>query len=462
VTIDVAIHCHDEGEFVHHLASPSDLRAMISLLPPQVVDGLAEIVLCLGRDAQGEPTAYDSIDPYTGRVGDEVMPGVHAGKVRGIYRADGAVIELHAYVHAPDLADRRVKDLVLRLDALTTFVHAVAQHHDRTAASPSARWRADELAPGEGYAKRMAEVWARDVVVPYLERAYPDEVDHLGVWTAEHGGLCLPLPELVAEPSEPCDDGSYCWGHMFGVRAAFETLLDDVAAGLESIATRIEVARQLHYAEDYARARAILADVVAAHPGHVEALTLEADIDVHEEEFARAEAVARGVLARDPTAGDAWTVLFDALHGQARWAALVEAMAAGRPHVRPTWLALQQRARAFFELGDDDALAADLAGLALGHVRAQQAAMGLRATWLLRHERLDEALAIARAAFAERYRPPIEAIAARFEAAHRLGRPDDAGRLTAHDLARLRGHGHGAWADRLLAAHGAHLADVDA
>jgi hypothetical protein len=45
-------------------------------------------------------------------------------------------------------------------------------------------------------------------------------------------------------------------------------------------------------------------------------------------------------------------------------------------------------------------------------------------------------------------------VAVRYEAAHRLGRPQDAGTVSARAAKLLRHFGHGAWLDRLTADYG--------
>ncbi len=75
---------------------------------------------------------------------------------------------------------------------------------------------------------------------------------------------------------------------------------------------------------------------------------------------------------------------------------------------------------------------------------------------LLRQGRYKEALAAALAFMKNKRRVnQIEVLAVRFEAAHRLGKPRKAGRLTPKDIAFLRKRGYGAWMDRLIAEFGA-------
>ncbi len=74
----IPIHVRDDGAHVHHLATPEDLVAVMRRLPPGVVDGVAAIVLSLGRAAQAPDDDDEDVgderapDPFsTGRLGHE-------------------------------------------------------------------------------------------------------------------------------------------------------------------------------------------------------------------------------------------------------------------------------------------------------------------------------------------------------------------------------------------------------
>jgi hypothetical protein len=82
-------------------------------------------------------------------------------------------------------------ELLLRLWGLSTFVHEVAHHDDAMRRVARGRWRMAVKKKVEDYADTLQAEWARDVVVPYLERAYPAEVALLNAWMARHGGLAL-------------------------------------------------------------------------------------------------------------------------------------------------------------------------------------------------------------------------------------------------------------------------------
>jgi len=444
-------------EHVHHGAAPEELVEVLRRLPPGVINGVTAIRLGLGLEHQarardghnGDP------DPLTGRRPSlEMLPGVHSGQVLGIYLIDRAEIYLCAYVYEAQLPERRIKELYIKLRTLATLVHEFAHHHDHTARVARGRWRADETSQLEMYAERMEYTWMREVVIPYLEETHAAEVAFLREWLVRHGGADVPLAVLAEDPRLTRKDGMV--GIAFSFRGALETLLEDVEAGRDPIDTRIRFARTIHYADEYAIPRAILAGVLAEQPLHAEAHTLLADIDVHEDRYADAEARCREVLARDPGYVGAWDVLTDALHYQHRWIDVVDAATRGIACEEATAYDTARfagfRARAHLELGNHEALEDDLRGLGLGNRLEQSRAWMLRAMQMLRRGDLEQALAIATERLASDFGPKrVELVAVRFEAAHRLGRPEAAGTLTERDLERLRNLGHGPWVDRLVA-----------
>src|SRR5207302_1223034 len=80
---------------------------------------------------------------------------------------------LYAFVVDPALADRPLWELLLRLWALSTFVHEVAHHDDEMRRTARGRWHLEPCEKAEDYAIALQAEWTRDVVVPYLERTYP-------------------------------------------------------------------------------------------------------------------------------------------------------------------------------------------------------------------------------------------------------------------------------------------------
>jgi hypothetical protein len=425
----IPIVVEDESEHVHHPLSAADVVAVLRRLPPGVADGLSSITLSLGRGEQDLSTNDDPLDPdpFTDRPSIEILSGVFTGRVLGCYYASPARIVLCAYVHAPDLPLRSIKATYLKLRAAATLVHEVAHHHDFSERVRRGRWLADDSAQTENYAERREHEWIQSVVLPYLEEDHAEAVAHLRAWLREHGGADLPLDFLVDDPRVTNKNGTVAF--RWGVLGAFETLLEDVASGGDPLQVRVGFAESIHFDGEYEIPRTILAGVLAQQPGHVEALTLLGDIDVHEEKFGDAEAHARAALAGDPRHCDAWEVLVDALYGQRRWADVVEAATSGiacaeaRHRIGAGWM-LRSRARAYLELDEHAAAERDMCGLALGRPIDQRVALALRAMQLFRQDRLVEALALANAWLEAKtrfgfLRREVEHVHA--EATHRLG-----------------------------------------
>jgi tetratricopeptide (TPR) repeat protein len=456
----VPIRVVEEGPWVHYPASPDDLRAVMRRLPAGVLTGLSGVRLCLGSKHQEkglspEERARAGRDPLVGRVGYENLPGVFGGRYLGTYFRP-ARIDLYAYVYDPAFPGLATWELYLRLRMLSTFVHEVAHHDDATRRVARGRWRMDDTDKNEGYAGATQARWVQQCVVPYLEEAYPEAVREFGAWLSHHGGTEIPLALLAggwrwdAEgKAVPLYFGSAC--------EAFGELAEGVHKGEPLTANRLEFARYLHYGENYAEALRILGRVLGEEPANPEALTLQADVLEHQGEHQLAEALARQVVTADENYTDAWMVLADVYEGRQEWGRLLEAAGRGVRGTDPSdwnWRALLvHRGRANLELANFADLAADVEALeawAEGRSHSRDAA-ALRALLLLRTGRCEEALQVALLNLGQKCLPRHRAIltAARFEAAHRLGRPDEAGTLPTDVIDTLRHLHYGGWVDRL-------------
>ena len=110
------------------------------------------------------------------------------------------------------------------------------------------------------------------------------------------------------------------------------------------------------------------------------------------------------------------------------------------------------------ELGDFVGAEADMQALAQSPYKNIPRWLAvLSALMLLRQGRYAEALeaALAHRRNGKWHFGEKEMLAARFEAAHRLGKPGKAGRLTDKDILFLRKRGYGVWMDKLIADYGA-------
>jgi tetratricopeptide (TPR) repeat protein len=324
----IPIHVIGRGPYIHHPANETDLRNVMRALPKGVLDGLSEIELRLeasSRKPKGEA------DPFTGRLGFEMLPGMYSSHVYGVYNHDGK-IALSAYVYDPAIPNCDALELYLRLRALSTFVHEVAHRFDQTSRIARGRWRMDDREKNEVYAEDFEHQWTQTIVVPYLERAYPHQVEALQAWVQFHGGVRVELIDLLEHGRAASKAEHKALSSFFSGRRAFEGLVENVAGRLSRNETRIDYARSLHYAELYDLALEALDGVLLESPNEpdafvlealvLEALVLKADIKVHQREFGAARRLADAALREDSIHLDALIVLCDALEGLRDWSKL--------------------------------------------------------------------------------------------------------------------------------------------
>jgi hypothetical protein len=240
------IFVHNAGAFVHFPAGPEDLRAVMARLPRGVLDGTGAITLSLGTDAQrdenGQFPDYLDRDPFTGRTGYETLPGVFTGRVLGQHFPDSAQIFVYACVYDPAaLPVGGGWELYLRLRMLSTFVHEVAHRFDASARVARGRWRRDREEAREIYAEHRQQEWTQQIVVPYLEETYPDEVAAFLAWVTHHGGTPLSLGFLAGNARSTAKGGRVdVYNGFFSINGALEQLARDVAdAEIDPITTRL-------------------------------------------------------------------------------------------------------------------------------------------------------------------------------------------------------------------------------
>lgn len=439
----------DQHACIHYPASVEDLRAVLRRLPPGTLDGVRRILLCLGAQEQDqagelEETPFDR-DPFLGRSSVEIVPGVFVGRCLGTYVRQDATIRLYAYVYDAALPERERVEVYLRLMMLATLVHEVAHHTQKRAQGTRGRWFAQPGKVSERYAERREYRWGQQIIAPYLEQAYPEPVRALYAWMAYHGGVTVSLATLAEAPKQP---------GLFSTAIAFESLVEAVHNQQSLKESRLGFAQDLSHADHPAEALQSIARVLAEHPQDAEALLLQAHIFNRQGRYAEAGSIAQTVLAQDETNVQGWEELSEVYSAQGNWPAVEQAttrvIELGKP---PQVYALGDRARARVELGLFQAAAADMAVLsqiqARGSLVAKMVAV-LEALVLLRTGHAEEALAVAKAGLQHRWHTwRWILVAVRFEAAHRLGRREEAGELTTSDLTRLREDGYGAWADHL-------------
>lgn len=357
----------DEGEFIHYPATPTDILKLMHLLPMGVLDGISSIELCLGKDYQDKYYQDGDLrdtDPFLGRPGYEILPGIFAGNYLGVYEPDQARIRLFAYVYDPALPNREMWELYLQLMMLSTLVHEIGHHDDWMRRIARGRWLADNKQKNEIYAEKIEYEWVRQYVIPYLQQAYPESLKALEAWTEHYGGVSIPLSVLADDPRVTTKQKDvFKWHAFLNVSSAFENLARNVAEGESLVDTRLQFARELHYAEIYAEALEIIQRVLAEYPEHLEALTLKADIYEHQEKYDEAQTVLDWVISRNETYVDAWYILTLVHRGRRDWENVVIA-ATRAVELHPVgfgWVrCLEQCAYARLELGDFEGVEADI------------------------------------------------------------------------------------------------------
>jgi tetratricopeptide (TPR) repeat protein len=448
----IPISIKDTGEHLHYPASIEDLLAVMRLLPPGQLNGLSGITLCLGAHAQGDEDGAP--DPLVGRPGLSILPGVFSARTIGMYYADTAMVELFAYVYQGDLKHRALKESYLKLIMLSTFMHELAHHDDFSQRLARGKWRGDHEKKKEIYAEEREHQWAEQYVLPYVLSTYPNEVQALLSWLEEHGGVSLPLAMLLSDPRVTRTDG-LVRVDSYNVRGSIEFLMEDVEADKTRTETRIFFARNLHYEGHYELARQSLAKVLQEAPNDLEALTLVADIDVHEERYQPAEKLCQQVLAIDPEWLEAWEVLSDVYVAQTQWSQLLHSTTSAlalKPSGYGYLRALRLKARALLQLARYEEVSEIIRELpTLNGKLGPSTTWELSAKMLLQQARYQEALDLAREALPKCMMPArtiLEAV--RFDAAYQLGRPQEADVLSAFTMRHLRALGFSAWADTLV------------
>ena len=226
----MTIRVEDEDEYVHYPASPDDIRNVIRLLPKGAMDGIDSVLLCLGTGFQirrnNSKFSGTEPDPYTGRSGDESLPGVYTGRSLGVYTLDQRKIYIFAYVYDPALPEREMWELYMRLHMLSTFVHEAAHHYDNMSRVARGRWLTDSKEKREIYAEKGQHDWTQSGVIPYLRQAYPEQSQAIEDWVDHSGRSLAPVnawrPTLHAQRRTSCHQG----------RAVFD-ILSNRASGKE-------------------------------------------------------------------------------------------------------------------------------------------------------------------------------------------------------------------------------------
>ncbi len=314
------IRVRDESDFVHYPASEEDVRSVLRALPQGVIDGLTGIELCLGerdqsRHGEEEWAPPLELDPYVGRQGYEILPGVFAGSVLGTYSPGQAKLRINAYVCRHDALDPIPVGFFLRMGMLMTLVHEVAHHYDFSSRRGRGRWLSDARDKVEIYAEQVQHDWFSKYVVPCLRRRYPDQWQAFNRWVREKVGLELPVEVLLGDPRATSRGNGITLQAIFDTGQAFQEFLTTVQQGANLQKARLDFARDLHYAEHYEPALHIIDLLMRANRDNVDALVLQADIFNHMGRHEEALNISKQVLRREPRWATALETQVDALMG---------------------------------------------------------------------------------------------------------------------------------------------------
>ena len=322
----IPIGVRDAGPFVHHAASPEDIRAVLSELPTAATEGITGIQLCLGKEFMDEQAedGQPERDPITGRRSYEMFPGVHSGETLGTYWPPSGRISLYAYVYDPLRLPlpRVLCEAYLRLHAVKTLVHEVAHHHDDTQRVRRGRWLSDRKETFEWYAEKMEHQWTLEVVLPYLQRTYPKEIGFLRRWVAHRGGI-LPPPEFfVGDSRRTKRTGPRQL--VPSTASAFESWLSDMAKLPSLMESRMDFAWALRFAQLYTDCLAVLDRILKTEPVAIPALSCRAGTLVLLERYDDALACAEHILRLDPTNADGWESRGDVFENRKDWHGLLD------------------------------------------------------------------------------------------------------------------------------------------
>ena len=321
IPIDVC----DENKFVHHNASTDDIRAILKALPEGATLGISRIQLSLGKeymDERSDEMGGDR-DPYTKRLGCELLPGIFCGHILGCFTFKSGLVSVFAYVYDRERISLPLPlcEFYLRLHALKTLVHEIAHHHDQVARVARGRWRSDRKENAEWYAEKMEHEWTQKIVLPYLQRTYPQAAEALITWVAHHGGFRVGLDFFAGDTRRTMRNGLV--RVLFGTSGAFEHWVGELSTCKSLAESRLAFAWELHYSDLYDECLMILNELLRVSPGWVPALTCKADTLTHLEKYDEALTTARRALELDPTNADAWETQGDVLECQDNWAALL-------------------------------------------------------------------------------------------------------------------------------------------
>ncbi|MFZ5987663.1 MAG: tetratricopeptide repeat protein [Bacillota bacterium] len=317
----IPIHIYDESEFVHYPITEKDIRDILIRLPQGIVDGLKCIELKFGYGKEKEYDELPDPDPYTGRPGFEILPGVFQPKVLGIYTSKEKIIEIYSYVYK-NIPDFKMWNVCLKIYMFMTLAHELSHHFDFQSRMGRGRWLDRNRDKIEAYAESIEHKWLCDVILPYIEETYKEEINELNEWVLRNVGIRLPLSILAGDPRKTLKNGLV--KIAFAENEYFFDFVKEIYEGKPTAEARINLARGFHYADLYDRALDIIETILELDPKNIEALTLKADTFVHQEKYTEAEKIAKKVLSISMDEFDAWYILSEIYFEQSEWKKLLK------------------------------------------------------------------------------------------------------------------------------------------
>lgn len=321
----IPIEVKDKSEYIHYPAGPEDIVNLLKILPQGVADGISKISLCLGNSYELERDDFwadkcePEIDPFTKREGSRVFSEVYMSNVLGTYFLKKSEIRLYGYVYSPELENRKMWEVYFRLKMLMTFAHELSHHYDFSYRIARGRWRFDNNQKVESYADETQFKWAREYIIPYLEKTYPQDVKQLKKWMEENIGFVCPLELLAGDPYVTNKDGAMWISTLFSTSSAFEEFVDAILKGKNRDEARLEFGNNIHMAEGYDMALSIIDELLNRKPEWAKALILKADICVHKEEYDKAIALTNEALESEANSIRALEVMADGYYGSKQW-----------------------------------------------------------------------------------------------------------------------------------------------
>jgi hypothetical protein len=332
------------------------------------------------------------------------------------------------------------------MEVLRTLVHEAAHHFDFTFRKARSRW--DVRDKIEQWAERVEGEQAAQLVASYVGERYSSECMELRSWIKDHGGAAL-SPLVFLRDDDDC---------RYTSRHAFLGLVRSVLGGRDRDEARVAFARDLHRSGDNDGARQAVKRVLARRPDTAGALAVSACISqCADKDYKTAEELCRRAIASDPTCLDAWNVSVRCYAIQKKWvdAALTCERALSRVSVGAEggWYFVETLAESHLHLGCWSAVDSDVARMrAWGTEHGALCADVYLAVARCWSERWEDALLLAsRLLSAGKYeRWELWLAAARFESAHRLGRPYQGGAFNSAEMVALEGEEFAkAWARRI-------------